>query len=201
VKPQAGRHNLGMPDLDGFPAKSVSSPTLTASAACVRVVVMGVAGCGKSAVGQLIAAQLGLPLIEGDDFHPASNVSKMQRGEALTDDDRADWLHTLGLALARHSEGAVLTCSALKAAYRDRLRAAAAPLHFVYLQISETESLRRVGQRAGHFYPPSLVASQFAALQEPSGEPGVLTLDGEAPLTDLGLRAARWLTTTADHVQ
>ena len=86
---------------------------------------MGVAGCGKSAVGRLIATQLMLPLIEGDDFHPASNVSKMQRGVPLTDDDRADWLQTLGLELARHGDGAVLTCSALKASYRDRLRAAA----------------------------------------------------------------------------
>lgn len=158
---------------------------------------MGVAGCGKSAVGQLVATQLGLPLIEGDDFHPTSNVSKMQRGEALTDDDRADWLQTLGLQLARHGEGAVLTCSALKASYRDRLRAAAAPLQFVYLQISEAESLRRVAARAGHFYPPSLVASQFVALQDPSGEADVLTLDGSAPLTDLGRRAAQWLAATA----
>ena len=182
-----------MPDIDGSPAAVAPAHT---RAACVRVVVMGVAGCGKSAVGQLIAAKLGLPLIEGDDFHPASNLSKMQRGVALTDEDRADWLQMLGLALARHGEGAVLTCSALKADYRDRLRAAATPLHFVYLKISESESLRRVGQRAGHFYPPSLVASQFAALQDPSGEPGVLTLDGSAPLADLGRRAARWLAAT-----
>lgn len=182
-----------MPDVDDSPAAFAPQ----AHAACVRVVVMGVAGCGKSAVGQLVATQLGLPLIEGDDFHPTSNVSKMQRGEALTDDDRADWLQTLGLQLARHGEGAVLTCSALKASYRDRLRAAAAPLQFVYLQISEAESLRRVAARAGHFYPPSLVASQFVALQDPSGEADVLTLDGSAPLTDLGRRAAQWLAATA----
>ncbi len=189
-----------MPDPDG---SSAAFAPATAPSACVRVVVMGVAGCGKSAVGHLIATQLGLPLIEGDDFHPASNVSKMQRGDALTDDDRADWLTTLGRELARHGEGAVLTCSALKAGYRDSLRAAAAPpstpLYFVYLQISEAESLRRVAQRAGHFYPPSLVASQFAALQDPSGEPGVLTLDGSAPLTDLGQRAAQWLAAVASH--
>ena len=172
-----------------------------ANSACVRVVVMGVAGCGKSAVGQLIAAQRSLALIEGDDFHPASNVSKMQRGVALTDDDRADWLTTLGLELARHGDGAVLSCSALKAGYRDRLRAAATPLYFVYLKISEAESLRRVAQRAGHFYPPSLVASQFAALEDPSGEPGVLTLDGAASLADLGQRAAEWLTATSTRVQ
>ena len=167
----------------------------------IRVVVMGVAGCGKSAVGQLIAGHLNLPLIEGDDFHPASNVRKMQRGDALTDDDRADWLTTLGLELARREGGAVLTCSALKAAYRDRLRAVTMPLYFVHLKISEAQSLRRVAQRAGHFYPPSLVASQFAALQDPSGESGVLTLDGESPLTDLGQRAAQWLTAIANRLQ
>ena len=182
-----------MSDVDVSPAAVALAPL---PGTCVRVVVMGVAGCGKSAVGELIAARLSLPLIEGDAFHPASNVSKMQRGVALTDDDRADWLQTLGLALARHEGGAVLTCSALKAAYRDRLRAAATPLFFLYLKISETEALRRVAQRAGHFYPPSLVASQFAALEEPSGEPGVLTLDGAASLTDLGQRAAGWLTAT-----
>jgi gluconokinase len=182
-----------MPDPDGLPAPSKPFGARTAG---VRVVVMGVAGCGKSAVGQLIATQLGLALIEGDDFHPASNVSKMQRGVPLTDDDRADWLQTLGAELARHGAGAVLTCSALKSAYRDRLRAASGPLHFVYLKISEAESLQRVARRAGHFYPPSLVASQFAALQDPSGEPGVLTLDGSAPLVDLGQRAAQWLAAT-----
>ena len=195
---RAGRHNFGMSDVDVLP--TAITPTQRPGA-CVRVVVMGVAGCGKSAVGQLIATHLNLPLIEGDDFHPASNVTKMQRGVALTDDDRADWLATLGLALARHEGGAVLTCSALKAGYRDRLRAAATPLCFVYLKISEAEALRRVARRAGHFYPPSLVASQFAALQDPSGEPGVLTLDGEAPLTELARSAAQWLTSTAGHAQ
>ena len=187
-----------MPDVDVLPAAfTLAQPP----GAGVRVVVMGVAGCGKSAVGQLIATHLNLPLIEGDDFHPASNVSKMQCGVALTDDDRADWLRTLGLELARHEGGAVLTCSALKAAYRDSLRAAATPLFFIHLKISEAEALRRVAQRAGHFYPPSLVASQFAALQDPSGEPGVLTLDGESPLTELGQGAAQWLTSTANHAQ
>ena len=187
-----------MPDVDVLPA---TFTLVQPPGAGVRVVVMGVAGCGKSAVGQLIAAHLSLPLIEGDNFHPATNVSKMQRGEALTDHDRADWLQTLGLELARHTKGAVLTCSALKADYRDSLRAAAAPLCFVYLKISEAEALLRVARRAGHFYPPSLVASQFAALQDPSGEAGVLTLDGAGSLTDLSQRAAEWLTATSDHVQ
>ena len=159
----------------------------------IHVVVMGVAGCGKSAVGQRIAAQLGLPLIEGDDFHPATNIAKMQKGVALTDTDRVDWLRTLGAELASSKQGAVLTCSALKADYRQTLRQSVSPLYFVQLAITEAESLRRVASRPGHFYPPSLVASQFEALQDPSEEPGVLALDGSAPLEELVRRAADWV--------
>ena len=159
----------------------------------IHVVVMGVAGCGKSAVGKRIATQLGLPLIEGDDFHPASNVAKMQRGGALTDADRADWLRSLGAELVKHPKGAVLTCSALKRAYRDTLRRSVEALRFVHLAITEAESLRRVAQRAGHFYPPSLVASQFVALQDPAKEPHVLVLDGTMPLETLAAKAAAWL--------
>jgi gluconokinase len=158
---------------------------------------MGVAGCGKSAVGRLVAGQLALPLIEGDDFHPPGNIRKMQQGVALTDEDREGWLRQLGAELARHPAGVVLTCSALKAAYRDSLRSAAAGLQFVHLAISQAESLRRVSVRPGHFYPPSLVASQFEALQDPAGEPGVLTLEGDAPLEVLAHRAAVWLTGAA----
>ena len=166
----------------------------------VHLVVMGVAGCGKSAVGKRLAALLALPLIEGDDFHPASNLQKMQQGIALVDADRKGWLLTLGRELARHPQGAVLACSALRANYRDTLRAslpgsggAGLGLGFVYLAVTEAESLRRVAQRADHFYPPSLVASQFEALQDPSAEPGVLALDGSAPLDELAGRAADWV--------
>ena len=154
---------------------------------------MGVSGCGKSAIAQQIALQLGLPLIEGDDFHPASNIAKMQQGIPLTDQDRAQWLHTLGTELTRHPQGVVLTCSALKAAYRNTLRAAAPRLLFVHLAITQAESLRRVGNRPGHFYPPSLVASQFEALQDPAGEYGVLSLAGDAPPDKLAHTAAAWL--------
>jgi gluconokinase len=159
-----------------------------------HVVVMGVAGCGKSAVGQGLARQLGVPLIEGDDFHPASNIRKMQQGIALTDEDRAQWLRTLRDGLSGSAGGAVLTCSALKAAYRDILRTAVPELRFVHLAISQAESLRRVAARgAAHFYPPSLVASQFEALQDPSGEPGVLVLDATAPIQTLIQQAVDWL--------
>ena len=165
----------------------------TATRPAISVVVMGVAGCGKSAVGRLIAQQLALPLVEGDDFHSPVNIRKMQQGMALTDEDRVDWLRTLGAELARHPAGVVLTCSALKAAYRDSLRQASQGLRFVHLAISQTEALRRVGQRADHFYPSSLVDSQFAALQDPSAEAGVLTLAGAAPLQQLALSAVAWL--------
>ncbi len=157
------------------------------------VVVMGVSGCGKSAVGRLLAQRLGRPLIEGDAFHPAANIGKMRQGMALNDEDRAGWLRALGAELLRHPGGAVLTCSALKAAYRDMLRAAVPTLRFVHLAIDQAESLRRVTQRQDHFYPPSLVASQFEALQDPAAEPGVLVLDGCAGLDELAARAARWM--------
>lgn len=158
-----------------------------------HVVVMGVAGCGKSAVGHQLAQQLGLPMIEGDDFHPPANIRKMQQGTALTDEDRADWLDSLAQALVAQPGGAVLSCSALKAAYRDALRRAMPGLRFVYLRITESESQRRVASRPGHFYPPSLVASQFEALQDPGAEPGVLALDGTLPRDVLAGRAAAWL--------
>ncbi len=162
----------------------------------VHLVVMGVAGCGKSALGRRIADTLGLPLIEGDDFHPKRNIHKMQQGIALTDDDRADWLRLLGEQLAAQPRGAVLTCSALKRAYRDTLRAAVPGLRFAHLAITEAESLRRVAARPGHFYPPSLVASQFEALQDPGGEPGVLVLAGDASLQALTAQAVGWIDST-----
>ncbi len=158
----------------------------------LHVVVMGVAGCGKSEVGRAMAAALGVPLIEGDDFHPSRNIHKMRQGTALTDDDRAEWLVTLGHELACRPRGAVLTCSALKRAYRDSLRAAMPGLRFVHLAITQAESLRRVAQRAGHFYPPSLVASQFEALQDPAAEAGVLQLDATAAVEELAAEAVKW---------
>lgn len=162
---------------------------------------MGVAGCGKSAVGQRLAQQLGLPLIEGDVFHPPANVAKMQQGVPLTDADRADWLGRLGHELSRYPLGSVLTCSALKAAYRNTLRRAMPDLRFVHLCIAQEESLRRVAARADHFYPPSLVASQFEALQDPSGEPGVLALDASASLDELVSRAAAWMRSGAAAIK
>ena len=150
----------------------------------VHWVVMGVSGCGKSSVGQSAAIALGLPYLEGDSYHPASNIQKMRDGIALTDADRAGWLQTLGRLLAQHPDGAVLSCSALKRAYRDRLRAACPGLRFVFLELDRDEALRRVASRATHFFSSSLVDSQFATLErpDPALEPDVLMLSATQPL-------------------
>lgn len=158
-----------------------------------RLVVMGVAGCGKSSLGQQGAAALGLPLLEGDDFHPAANVAKMRAGIALSDEDRAAWLDTLADQLAQRTEGVVLTCSSLKRRYRDRLRAAAPGLRFVFLQLTREQARERVAARPGHVFPVSLVDSQFEALEDPCGEPGVLALDAMRPLPELVQALAHWL--------
>jgi gluconokinase len=159
----------------------------------LHVVVMGVAGCGKSVVGQQIAARLALPLIEGDDFHPPSNIEKMRRGEPLTDADRAGWLRRLAGELAARPQGAVLTCSALRRAYRDTLRSGVPDLRFVHLALTQHQALERVASRTDHFYPPSLVASQFETLEDPAPEPGVLQLDATHHVDEITDRAAEWL--------
>lgn len=158
-----------------------------------RLVVMGVAGCGKSSLGQQGAAALGLPLLEGDDFHPAANVAKMRAGVPLSDEDRAAWLDTLAQQLASRPDGVVLTCSSLKRRYRERLRAAAPGLRFVFLQLSREQARERVAARPGHVFPVSLVDSQFEALEDPCGEPGVLALDAMRPLPELVDEMSRWV--------
>jgi gluconokinase len=155
----------------------------------VHVVVMGVAGCGKSEAGQRVADALGLPLIEGDAFHPRSNVEKMSSGTPLTDEDRAGWLDALARELSARPQGAVLTCSALRRSYRQRLRLAVPRLLFVHLALPIEEAQRRVGSRPGHFMPPALVASQFATLEDPAGEPGVVQVDACLALDEVAARA------------
>ena len=145
------------------------------------IVVMGVAGCGKSGVARKLAAALELPWIEGDDFHPSANVHKMREGIPLGDTDRAGWLQTLCKEVIKYPQGCVLACSALKSSYRDTLRKISPTVRFVYLHITPKESLRRVAERSGHFYPPSLVLSQFDTLEDPSGEADVVRVDAMGP--------------------
>ncbi len=160
-------------------------------------VFMGVAGCGKSTAAQAVAERLGWAFIEGDAYHAAASQDKMRAGIALTDDDRAAWLATLARLLGDHrrlGQPVVLTCSALKRRYRDDLRASSPGLRFVYLEIDLPHALARVAARGGgHAFPPSLVESQFATLEPPTGEPGVLTLDALLPRDALAQRAADWL--------
>jgi gluconokinase len=158
-----------------------------------RIVIMGVAGCGKSTVGAAVAAAEGLPLVEGDDFHSTANRAKMAGGIALTDADRAEWLQELGRQLASHPQGVVLTCSALRRGYREQLRRAAPDLRFVFLEIGREEAQRRVASRGTHFFSASLVESQFATLESPVGEPGVLRVDALEPLEEQQGRIAAWL--------
>lgn len=158
------------------------------------LVIMGVSGCGKSSLGAAVARALGVPLIEGDDFHPPANSAKMAAGQALTDADRQGWLDVLAHRLAEGSSGAVLTCSALKRDYRDRLRAPNPGLRFAHLRIDRDDALARVAGRAGeHLFPPSLVDSQFAALESPLGELGVIEVEATLPLDQLTRHISAWM--------
>ena len=143
------------------------------------VVVMGVAGCGKSTVANALCERTGARMIEGDAFHPQSNIRKMSAGVPLNDEDRAGWLARLGEELAKTvaaGDAAVLACSALKRRYRDTLRAAVPDLGFVYLALTPAEASERVARRPGHFMPATLIESQFRDLEAPTGEPRVLSV-------------------------
>jgi gluconokinase len=157
------------------------------------LVFMGVAGCGKSSLAAGVAKALGLPLIEGDDFHSPSNRDKMNKGIALNDDDRKGWLETLGEKLAASPGGVVLTCSALRRAYRDVLRRHQPDVRFVFLDLDREAALARVASRgASHFFSPKLVDSQFATLERPDGEAGVLRVNATDPLPRLIDQVLDW---------
>lgn len=160
------------------------------------LVVMGVAGCGKSTLAEAVARAQATVMLEGDAFHSAASVAKMREGVPLTDADRAGWLDLLAGKLAEAPAGAglVLSCSALRLAYRDRLRQAAPGLRFAYLELSREQALARVqGRAATHFFSEKLVDSQFATLEPPTGEAGVLRLDASLPIAQLQQQVDRWL--------
>jgi gluconokinase len=149
-----------------------------------RIVIMGVSGCGKSSVGEGLSSQLGIPYRDGDDLHPPENVEKMRAGIPLTDADRWPWLDRVADVLA--SEAPVIVgCSALKRAYRDRIRkGAGGPVRFVHLAGSREVIAARMAARTGHYMPTTLLDSQFATL-EPPGPDEALTVDIDRPLPDL----------------
>jgi gluconokinase len=145
------------------------------------IVVMGVAGCGKTAVGEALAKALDAEFIEGDRLHPPENVARMARGEPLTDALREGWLDAIGERIATSiADGrkAVAACSALKRAYRDRLNRFCPDIVFLYLKIDRETAWRRVASRKGHFMPASLVDSQFSTLEEPAADERAVTVDG-----------------------
>jgi gluconokinase len=157
------------------------------------VVIMGVAGCGKSSFAAALSGSLGWTLIEGDEFHPAANVNKMSAGIPLTDEDRAGWLDVLAQQLVERGPHAVMTCSALKKAYRDRLRRSVPTLRFVHLDLTREQSIARVTQRPGHYFQPALVDSQFAALEKPVDEAGVLIVDATQSIETIQAQVCAWL--------
>ena len=135
------------------------------------VILMGVAGSGKTTIGRVLARRMGWEFYDGDDFHPARNREKMQRGEALTEKDREPWLEALralvGKCVGDH-RNAVITCSALKQTYRQRLMGGSDKVRMVYLKGSPELIKRRLAARRGHFFDPALLQSQFDALEEPA---------------------------------
>ena len=133
------------------------------------VVLMGVSGTGKTTVGRLLAHDLGWPFYEGDDYHSPANVEKMRHGIPLTDADRDGWLAALRTVIDGVSGSAVLACSALKAAYRDRLAGGRDDVRFVHLTGDPALLRQRLEQRRGHYMPASLLDSQLATLEPPAG--------------------------------
>jgi len=158
---------------------------------------MGVSGCGKSTLGAALAAACAGVYVEGDSLHPAANIAKMSAGQPLDDADRAPWLDRVGQACgaaAREAGFAVASCSALKRAYRDRLRAAAAlPLKFVCLVGTRAVLRARMKARSGHFMPPALLDSQLATLEMPGPDEDALVLDLALAPQELLAAARGWV--------
>lgn len=155
----------------------------------LRIVVMGVSGCGKSTVSQALAQRLGLHMVDGDDLHLPESVAKMRSGVALQDADRWPWLDRIGDCLAVSADGSpgcVVACSALRRAYRDRIRAKAGPLCFLFLKGDYELIAQRMRQRVGHYMQANLLDSQFQTLEAPAPEEtDIITLDISAPMSSL----------------
>lgn len=142
------------------------------------IVVMGVSGAGKSSVGRALAERLGLEFVEGDRLHPAENRALMAAGRPLDDQHRQPWLDAIAAVIARHhaaGTGVVISCSALKATYRSRLRRAG-PVRFVFLNPTSAELHHRVAVREHEFMAADLLDSQIAALEPPDGEADAVTI-------------------------
>ncbi len=132
----------------------------------VGFVVMGVAGCGKTSVGEGVSRLTGVPFVDGDDLHPEANIAKMSAGTPLTDEDREPWLRDVGKAIAKNTGDIIIGCSALKRSYRDLIREeAGVPVLFIHLHTQKSVIARRMQAREGHFMPTALLDSQFEVLE------------------------------------
>lgn len=153
----------------------------------LRLIVMGVSGCGKSTVATALGGHLGLDMVDGDDLHLPESVAKMRSGVALQDADRWPWLDRIGEYLSKpHAQGRVVACSALKRAYRDRIREQAGEVCFLFLNGSFELIDQRMRQRVGHYMQPGLLTSQFQALEIPQAdETDVITLPITEPVVNL----------------
>ena len=164
-------------------------PTYHRAAFIMIVILMGVSGVGKTTIGRLLADRLSCPFLDADDFHPPQNVAKMRRGVPLDDTDREPWLEGLRAEITRRldrGESAVLACSALKQSYRDRLQVRDA-VRVVYLRGDAALIRDRLLARRGHYFDPGLLASQFAALEEPQD---LLTVDVTGTPEEIAARVA-----------
>lgn len=152
------------------------------------VVVMGVSGSGKTTIGTLVAHDLGVQFIDGDSLHPLENVQKMAAGTPLDDDDRWPWLEIVGRTLHEHGErreGLVVACSALKRAYRERIRSQAPSALFLHLDGTLEVLTRRIEGRSGHFMPAALLESQIETLEPLAQEEGGYVLNIDQPVADM----------------
>ena len=149
------------------------------------LVLMGVAGCGKTTAAINLHNALGRPVAEADDFHPEANIAKMSRGAPLTDEDRRPWLESLRAWMSEQADRGtrtIVTCSALKRSYRDLLAGAHGRVFFIHLVADEAALHERMGRREGHFMPPALLPSQFADLEPlADGEDGVTVASRATP--------------------
>jgi carbohydrate kinase (thermoresistant glucokinase family) len=163
----------------------------------LRLVVMGVSGCGKTTLTQALAAALGLRSVDGDDLHLPESVRKMSAGIALTDDDRWPWLERVAISLSSKpennaGEGCVVACSALRRTYRDHLRERVPGVRFVFLDGDAALLNQRMSQRAGHFMQLQMLESQLNTLERPGkNEDDVLTLQADQLLAEQVAQVAR----------
>lgn len=150
----------------------------------LRLVVMGVSGCGKTTVGRMLAEALGAGFQDADDLHPPENLARMARAEPLSDADRWPWLELCGQALQARPR-LVLACSALRRSYRDRLRRAVPDLRLLYLAADQPVIAARLAQRQGHFMPQALLASQYEILEPPGAAESALVVDAGLPASQI----------------